>query len=92
MPFVTARTSAVLDSTQKADLAHCIGRAVAHVPGKSESVFKLLPLNCHKASFHSQTPCRIVLSRVATCTHVAFRYWGVFYRSASEGVLTCTHR
>lgn len=37
MPFITMRTSAVLDSAQKADLAHCIGRAVAHVPGKSES-------------------------------------------------------
>ena len=37
MPFVTARTSAVLDDAQKAKLAHSIGRAVAHVPGKSEA-------------------------------------------------------
>ena len=37
MPFITARTSAVLDDERKAELAHRIGRAVAHVPGKSEA-------------------------------------------------------
>ena len=37
MPFVTTRTSAVLDDAQKSELAHRIGRAVAHVPGKSEA-------------------------------------------------------
>ena len=37
MPFITARTSAVLDDGRKAELAHRIGRAVAHVPGKSEA-------------------------------------------------------
>ena len=50
------------------------GEAVSVVP-KSRTLF---PLNCHKASFHALTVCRLVLSRVATCAHVAFRYRGVF--------------
>lgn len=51
----------------------------------------LFPLNCHKASFHTLTVCRLVLARAAACSLVAFRYWGVFSRSGSKGVLTCTH-
>ena len=37
MPFIIVRASAVLGDAQKAELAHRIGRAVAHVPGKSEA-------------------------------------------------------
>ena len=37
MPFITVRTSAALEGAQKAELAHRIGRAVMHVPGKSEA-------------------------------------------------------
>ena len=37
MPFITAHTSAVLEGSRKGELAHRIGRAVAHVPGKSEA-------------------------------------------------------
>ena len=64
------------------------GEAVSVVP-KSRTLF---PLNCHKASFHAPTVCRLVLSRVATCAHVAFRYRGVFSLGRSKSVLTCTHR
>ena len=37
MPFIIARTSAVLEDAQKVGFVHRVERAVAHVPGKSEA-------------------------------------------------------